>query len=133
MFQALRLAKGIEPRVYVCPDPQAQLLQPGTTYDYEVPSEPNCWLWALTASGSVGDFLVQVTDSTTGAKLFSQPVLMRDINASLTGTSGRGVQFILSTPHLFEPPSYPVVRLTNTNAAAQICRVTLYTCVEYDI
>lgn len=132
-LQALRQAKGIQQRIYVCPDPSAQLIQSGATYDYEVPSEPNCWLWAINASGTGSDFLVNVTDSVTGATVFSQPVPMSTLNAQLTGTGGRGPLFYLSTAHLFLPPSYPVVRIVNTDNEAQTCRVTLFTCVEYDL
>ncbi len=54
------------------------------------------------------------------------------INSNLTGTSNRGKLFFLTTPHLFEPPSYPVVRLINTESTAKVCAVNLFTCVEYD-
>ena len=151
-MQALRQAKGIEPRIFVCPDPANQLIQPGATYDYEVPSEPNTWLWAICASiQNVDDisaqndtFLVNITDSATGATLFSQPVSFNDITGipivsgtptpAGSGNSYRGPLMRLSTPHLFTPPSYPVVRIVNTaQTVALICRVTLYTVTEYDV
>ncbi len=44
-----------------------------------------------------------------------------------------GLQFFCQTPHLFEPPSYPVVRLINTQSSAKTCVVNLFCCVEYDI
>lgn len=138
--QALRHGKGVEPRIYVCPDPSSQLIPPLQTIDYEVPSEPNLWLWALTASytpsgaSPTGDFLLNVTDSLTGAALFSQPVRTRDVNAQLSGTPERGPLFVLETPHLYRPPSYPVVRIINSSdSILQFCRVTLFTCVEYDL
>jgi hypothetical protein len=133
IFQALRQAKGIQQRIYVSPDPQNQLIQPGSTFDFEVPSEPNCWLWALNASGDQSDFLFNITDSHTGSTIFSSPVSMSAVNAQRTGTTGRGPQFFLSTPHLYAPPSYPVVRIINTAGSAQNCRVTLFTSVEYDL
>lgn len=150
-MQAIRNGKGVEPRIYVGPEPANQAIPPGQTFDYEVPSEPNCWLWAIV--GSIQNYtdltpgdtiLVQVTDSETGATLFSQPT---DINL-LTGTpikagtptqqgSGngyRGPLFMLSTPHLYEPPSYPVIRLINVSATVTIItRVSLFTVVEYDV
>lgn len=148
--QALAEGKGIEPRIFVCPDPANQLIGPGATYDYEVPSEPNTWLWGICASlENIGDifpgndtFLVQITDSHTGATLFSQPVSgnlitgIPIISFSRTpqgsGNGYRGPIMFLSTPHLFEPPSYPVVRIVNTATIAPLkCRVTLYTAVEY--
>jgi hypothetical protein len=134
-LQALRQGKGIEPRIYVCPDPSNQLVAGGgNTLDYEVPSEPNCWLWALNASGEHGSsFLVNVTDSVTGAALFSQPVPFTQIlSGDGTGTANRGPLFLLSTPHLFQPPSYPVVRIINIGDT-HVCRVTLFTCVEYNL
>ncbi len=150
--QALRQARGIEPRIYVCPDPENQLIPPGATYDYEVPSEPNTWLWAVCASlENIDDifadndtFLVQITDSETGATLFSQPVSGNVITGipiiSFTrtpqgsGNGYRGPLKFLPTPHLFQPPSYPVVRIVNTaQEVALKCRVTLFTVVEYDI
>jgi hypothetical protein len=147
-MQALRLGKGIEPRIFVCPDPSNQSVPAGATFDYEVPSEPNTWLWAVCASlgnpvddVSPGDgFLVQITDSSTGATLLSQPVngrLLTGIPGGTPAGSGngyRGPLFVLSTPHLFQPPSYPVVRIVNVSAALlAICRVTLFTAVEYDV
>lgn len=130
---AIRQAKGLEPRVYVGPDPNNQMLAAGTTQDYEVPTEPNFWCWAITASGNpVLDFLVNVTDSVTGAIIFSQPCSAAAINAARNGTSGRGPLFFLSTPHLFTPPSYPVIRVINTAASAQVIRVCLWGAVEYD-
>lgn len=151
-MQALRQAKGIEPRIFVCPDPANQLIQPGATYDYEVPSEPNTWLWAICASIqnlndiSAGNdtFLVSITDSSTGATLFSQPVNFNDITGipiisfsptpQGSGNGYRGPLMKLSTPHLFTPPSYPVVRIISTATEVALkCRVTLYTVVEYDI
>ncbi len=81
-MQALRQGKGIEPRAYVCPDSSSQPIAAGATYDYEVPSEPNCWMWAINASGDGDGFLVNVTDSLTGAALFSQPTFSDDLNAA---------------------------------------------------
>jgi hypothetical protein len=118
----------------VCPDPANQIIPAGATFDYEVPSEPNSWLWALTASIQVSGepspdtFLFNITDSLSGAKIFSQPM-----NATMPQTSGRGPLSFISTPHLFTPPSYPVVRLVNVGANPLLCRVTLYTAVEYDL
>jgi hypothetical protein len=140
-LQALANGKGIEPRIYVCPDPPNQLIQVGQTYDFEVPSEPNLWLWAINASGrpltddddARLDFLFNVTDSTTGATLFSTPALMSLFNEAGTGTNGRGVQSLMSSPHLFASPSYPVVRVINNSDTPQTCRVTLFCCVEYDL
>jgi hypothetical protein len=131
-MQALRQGKGIEPRGYSCPEPANQIIAPGTTYDYNMPIEPNCWCWAVAASGSGADFLFQVTDSVTGATFFSQPVPASLMSAAVNGTAGRGPLFYLSTPHLFLPPSYPVVRIINTQSTPQTCRVTLYCAVEYD-
>lgn len=130
IMQALRLGRGIEPRIYVAPDPQNQVIPAGNTYDYEVLSEPNCFLWALTASGDGDDFLFNVYDAITGTTISASPLSFKTMK---TLTTGRGPLFILSTPHLYEPPSYPVVRIINTQAAAHTCRVTLYTCVEYDV
>jgi hypothetical protein len=144
-MQALRQAEGIEPRIFVCPDPQSQFINPGATYDYEVPSEPNTWLWALTASTTnrsdpSDGFMVQITDSGTGASLFSQPLkdelLSGIVNSTPQGSGNgyRGPLYFLDTPHLFEPPSYPVVRIINVSLNQILkCRVTLYTCVEYDL
>lgn len=130
-MMALRNARGIEPRVYVGPNPQNMLIPAGTTQDYEVASEPNFWMYALTATPEDGkDFLLQVTDIVSGATLFSQPV---SAVALSTRTAGRGPQFFLSTPQLYLPPSYPVIRVINTANTDQVCRVTLFGCVEYDV
>ena len=151
-MQALRQSKGIEPRIYVCPDPANQTIKPGATYDFEVPSEPNLWLWGIVAEHPESDatsagndtFLLSVTDSSTGATLYSQPVSNKVVTGipavgttptpAGSGNGYRGPIVFLSTPHLFAPPSYPVVRIVNTTLTASlICRVTLYTAVEYDL
>lgn len=150
-MQALRQAKGIEPRIFVCPDPQNQSIGPGVTYDYEVPSEPNTWLWAVVASlgnnpddVSPGDgFLVQITDSSSGATTFSQPISSQLLTGipiiggtptrQGSGNGYRGPLYLLETPQLYTPPSYPVVRIVNVSPSlVAICRVTLYTAVEYN-
>jgi hypothetical protein len=133
IWQALRLAKGMEPRIFVCPEPANQLIQPGATYDYEVPSDPNTWLFGINASGDQRDFLLNVTDSVTGATLFTQPVNRTTISPTPANPAGRGVQYFVCTPHLYEPPSYPVVRIINTTSDPQVCRVTLFCAVELDI
>jgi hypothetical protein len=130
---AIRNAKGIEPRIYPGFDPLNILIQPGLTQDYEVPIEPNYWCFALSVSGDGDDFLFNITDSVSGAQFFSQPVSARTMSAAATGTQGRGPLFYLSTPHLFAPPSYPIVRIINTTVSAQRCRVSLFGVVEYDV
>lgn len=133
-MMALRQAAGVEPRIYVGPDPVNQLIQPGVTQDYEVPIEPNYWVWAVTASPAAGaDFLFNVTDSVTGATFFSSPASAATLNPNRNGTTGRGPLYYLPHPHLYLPPSYPIIRIVNTNASAQLCRVTLFGCVEYSL
>lgn len=135
-MQALRQGRGIQQRAYVAPEPTGQLIQPGVTFDYEVPSEPNLWLWGINASSNLAgtkDFLFNVTDSLTGAQLFSQPIPQSLMNARVNGTANRGPICFLSTPHLYTPPAYPIVRLINNSNTAQVCRVTLFCCVEYDV
>lgn len=135
-MMALRNARGIEPRVYVGPNPSNMLIPAGTSQDYEVPSEPNLWIYAITATPGVDgegnplDFLVQVTDVVSGATLFNQPTSALTLSKK---TSGRGPQVFLSTPQLYAPPSFPVIRVINTADTDQICRVTLFGCVEYDV
>lgn len=130
---ALRNARGIEPRIYVGPDPANQIIPAGQTQDYEVPIEPNFWCWGLAVGLTGRDFLFNVTDSITGAQFFSSPVSAATMNPGRNGTAGRGPIFYLPTPHLFTPPSYPVIRLINTFTEDQTCRVTLFGCVEYDL
>lgn len=64
----------------------------------------------------------------TGAQIASQPFSAADLNNL---TSGRGPQHFLSTPHLYAPPSYPVIRIINTQGSDETCRVTLFGCIEY--
>ena len=126
---ALRQAKGIEPRIYTGPDPLNNAVQAGSTQDYEVPSEPNFWLYGLTASGDGSDFLLNVTDSGTGATLFSQPCSAAALSRR---TSNKGPLFFLSTPTLYASPGYPIIRVINTDTETQVCRVNLFGCIEYD-
>lgn len=131
-MQALRNAKGVEPRIYVGPDAANQIIPAGNTLDYEVPIEPNFWVYALAASGTGADFLFNITDSVTGVGIFSQPMPLSCMPQRLS-TSNRGPQLFLVTPQLYTPPSYPIVRVINTTAFANTCRVTLFGCVEYDV
>ncbi len=105
----------------------------------------------MASIGNLGDvaagddtFLVNVTDSSTGATLFSQPARNNDLTGipAIAGTltrrgSGNGYRgpiVPLSTPHLFAPPSYPVVRMVSVAATVTlVCRVTLFCAVEYDL
>jgi len=129
---ALRQAKGVEARTYVAPDTVNQVIPSGNTFDYEVPIEPNFWLYALAASGTGEDFLFQITDSVSGATLFSQPMPLSRMPQRLN-TSNRGPQLFLATPQLYVPPSYPIVRVINTTAFSNTCRVTLFGAVEYNV
>lgn len=136
--QALRNAKGIEARIYVGPENPNLLIPPGSTQDYDVPIEPNFWLYAIKASSRPIDerqpsFLFNIIDSLTGAALFTMPASSADLNILTTSPHNRGPQHFLATPHLFASPGYPVIRIINTDAAAQICRVTLFGAVEYDV
>jgi hypothetical protein len=133
-MQALRNARGIEPRIYLGYDPNNIILQSGTTQDFEVATEPNFWCYALSVSGEAAvlraageDFLFNVTDSVTGTTFFSTPASFLAMD---TLTPGRGPLFFLSTPHLFASPAYPIVRIVNNSSQATICRVTLIGCVE---
>ena len=127
---ALMNAKAIEPRIYVGPEQQNLIIAPNSTQDYEVPAEPNFWLYAVTTSGTGADFLFNVLDAVSGAQLASQPLSMA---AFKTLTANRGPQHFLSTPQLYAPPSYPIIRIINNQSSAQTCRVTLFGCVEYDL
>jgi hypothetical protein len=130
---ALRQGKGIEPRIYPGFDPSNLVVPAGTTQDYEVPIEPNFWCFAFSVNVNGRDFLFNVTDSVTGATFFSQPVSAAAMSPIRNGTAGRGPLSYLSTPHLFTPPSYPIVRIINTFGFDVPCRVNLFGCVEYDV
>jgi len=148
IMQALRLAQGIQPRAYVGPDDRGRSVPAGQTVDFEVPIEPNCYVWALNASslpptgGDIGstEFLFNVIDSGTGAAFFSQPISSRNFNASITGLNNSGVSgnrgplFLLSKPQLYVPPNYPVIRVINPSQTDAVrCWVTLFAAVEYDL
>jgi hypothetical protein len=132
---ALRNALGIEPRIWVCPDPIDQLVAPLSTIDFNVPAEPNLWLWAINAASNPGGtadpagFYVQVSDSLTGAEVFSQPILSKLLYPA---NPGHVLNFI-SDPRLFVPPAYPIVRIVNLSASAQTCIVNLFTLIETDV
>lgn len=127
--QALDHAEGPEPAAYVCPEPLAQLIPGSGVLDYEVPIEPNTWLFAIGALPAIGtDFLFNVTDSETSAPLFSAPVMASTMQ---TQTAGRGPQVFLPTPHLFASPGFPIVRLINLSGGTARCIVVLYCVTEY--
>lgn len=130
IMQALRNGVGIEPRIWVCPDPADQIIAPGATYDFSVPCEPNTWLYGLNVnSQQTAGFYVQITDSETGATVFSQPLASQ----LLAGTAAKGRVVFLSAPRLFVPPAYPIVRIVNNANAANLCTVNLFCAVELDL
>ncbi len=137
IFQAIRQATNVEPRVYVVPDPIDEVIPAGQTYDMNVPIEPNSWLYALNTwlapneEGPPNDFYVQINDAITGASVFSQQIHARDLQPS-TGNnrSGNGVRYFLSAPRLFSPPSYPIVRIVNLSTSDVKCNVNLFCAVE---
>lgn len=129
-LHALMNAKGIEPRIYVGPEQQNLVIPANSTQDYEVPIEPNFWVYGLTASGTGADFLFNVLDAVSGAQLASQPLSMATMK---TLTARRGPIHFLSTSQLYAPPSYPIIRVINNTRGAQTCRVTLFGAIEYDL
>jgi hypothetical protein len=139
-MMALRQAIGIEARIWVCPDPVNQSVAANSTTDFNVPSEPNTWIWALNAVSNPGQeadaagFYVQVTDSVTGATIFSSPMLNSNLNGARQ-TSGAAAQCplcLLSAPRLYIPPAYPIVRIVNLSGSAQTCIVQLFCMIETD-
>lgn len=134
MAVAIRNGAGLEPRIWVCPDKINQPIGANATIDFEVPSEPNTWLLGVNASGTGANFLIQITDPITGAVVFSQPAYKSNFDSTGNGTANRGKWSWLSDARLFAPPSYPVVRIINTDAvSAQTCVVNLYCAVELDL
>jgi len=140
IFVALRNAIGIEARIWVCPDPVNQSIAPQVTSAYNVPAEPNTWVWALNAISNPGTtpdpagFYVQVSDSLTGANLFSSPVLNSNLDGART-TAGDAKQcplILIAAPRLFIPPAYPIVTIVNLSMSAQTCIVQLFCAIETD-
>jgi hypothetical protein len=137
---ALRDAIGIEPRIWVCPDPASQLLAGNNQSVFNVPAEPNTWIWAINAAsnpGSMADpagFAVQISDSQTGASLFSSPIRQTLLDGTLqtSGNANQNPLIVLPLPRLFVPPSYPVVKIVNFSSSAQICIVQLFCAIETD-
>jgi hypothetical protein len=131
LWVALRNAPDLEPRVWVMPAQLDQIIQPGASYDANIPVEPFTWLYGLSCSATHADgstaaaFTLQITDAVTGAQVFSQPILSSQITPA--GTPGL---FFLQSPHLFLPPSYPMIRIINNDAAAALCIANLFCAVE---
>jgi hypothetical protein len=141
VFVALRNAIGIEPRIWVCPDAAHQTIPPQGQSAFNVPAEPNTWLWALNAVSNPGQeadaagFQVQIVDSFTGAAVFSAPVPNTLLDGTLT-TSGDAKQsplVLLAAPRLFVPPAYPIVTVLNLSMSSQVCIVQLFCCIETDV
>lgn len=141
LFVALRTAIGIEPRVWVCPNAAAQSIAPNSQQVFNVPAEPNTWLWAINAASNPGlspdaaGFAVQITDSVTGAQVFAAPIGNALLNGTATGVSGNATQnplIVLPAPRLFIPPAYPIVTIINLSASTQRCIVQLFCAIETD-
>ncbi len=136
IWQALRQATNIEPRIHVVPDPIDQVIPAGQTYDTNVAIEPNTWLYAVNTwtapseEGPVNDFYVQITDAVTGAVLFSQQVHATDLQPANSSAAANGLRCFLSAPRLFLPPSYPIVRIVNLSGQDVKCNVNLWCAVE---
>lgn len=136
IWQALRSAQNLEPRVWVVPDPIDEIIMAGGTYDMNVPVEPNTWLygvntWLAPSMAAPNDFYVQITDAVTGATVYSQQVHASNLQPA-TGNTGstNGLIEYLSAPRLFLPPSYPIVRIVNLSASDVKCNVNLWCAVE---
>ncbi len=138
IWLALRQAQNLEPRVQVIPDPIDEVIPAGQTYDMNVPIEPNTWIYGVNTfitpaeeEDPANDFYVQITDSVTGATVFSQPTRATDLQPAVGNTrSGNGLICYLSSPRLFHPPSFPIVRIVNLAGAAVKCNVNLFCAVE---
>jgi hypothetical protein len=141
VFVALRMAIGIEARIWVCPDPAAQSIAPRATTDFEVPCEPNTWIWALNAVSNPGGeadpagFYVQVNDAITGVGLFSSPILSQNLDGTKqqSGAATQCPLVLIAAPRVYIPPSYPIVRIVNLSASAQTCIVQLFCAIETDV
>ena len=140
IFVALRNAIGIEPRIWVCPDQVNQSIAPQSTSAFNVPAEPNTWIWALNAVSNPGltadpkGFYVQITDSLTGADMFSSPIHSSNLDGTRT-TAGDAKQcplVLIAAPRLYVPPAYPIVSIVNLSMSAQTCIVQLFCAVETD-
>jgi hypothetical protein len=141
IFFALRNAIGIEARIWVCPNSTAQVIAPQSTTDFNVPCEPNTWIWALNAVSNPGQtpdpagFFVQVNDSVTGAGLFSAPVQSQNLDGSRSASGTHSTQsplVLIAAPRLYIPPAYPIVRIVNLSMSAQTCIVQLFCAIETD-
>lgn len=137
IWEALKNAQNVEPRIWVVPDPIDEVIAGGSTYDESVPTEPNTWLWGLNCYLSTptdeppSDFYLQISDAVTGATVFSQQVHASNIaGASGAAGSDNGLIYYLSSPRVFLPPSYPIVRIVNLSANPQKCNVNLFCSVE---
>jgi hypothetical protein len=137
IFQALRQAIGVEGRLWVCPTPEAQLVPALTTIDFQVPAEPNTWLLGYSAVSNPGStpdpagFQFQITDSLTGATVFSSPLLASLVYPGSPNLPG--IIKYLSAPRLYVPPAYPTVRIVNNSASPQTCVVYLWCAIETDV
>lgn len=127
VWQAIRNAKNMDPRIWSTPSPQDQTIAPGTTFSQSVNIEPNTWLYGFDIySEQPEGFYLQITDEETGAQIFSQQILSQDLAPS--GENGPIVY--LEEPRLFLPPSRPVVTIVNNSGDPNSCAVNLFCAVE---
>jgi hypothetical protein len=117
----------MEPRIMVAPDPSAQVLAPNQTIDYVVPTEPQTWIIGFNVNSQQDQgFTFQITDAGTGATLFVQSIS----SALYSPANANGPIIYLATPRYIEPPSYPVVRITNNANVSNRCAVNLICVTE---
>lgn len=139
-LEFLRRANNYRPRMYVVPDPFNVPIQPYLTQEYQFRVTPGSLIWAVLANAydpsshyaqvSAKDLLVQVTDSCTGVKFFSDFTTAATFQAPqmrAAADTNFGVEpFILTEPRLIGDPGHINVEISNALGVAQYIQFTLF-------
>ncbi len=114
LWQAIRSARNLEPRLLVAPDIggldtlMTSILAPGQTVNTSFTQmEPNSVVAGVRVNTNGNGCYLQITDSETGKTLFDQPLFF-------PASAGTG-PILLATPWGFVPPAYPIVQLINAD------------------
>ncbi len=120
LMVALRNADGLEIHLESVPDAEHATIAGFAPYEQIVSLRPGSFIIATSGSADHGNdtATVQITDSETGARAWSQPVSI----ANATGSPAK----YFDRPLGFTPPANFVVRITNLDNSANLVQLVLW-------
>lgn len=132
----IRKANLIQDKLYAFPDDQTIVIQAYQTYQRQVKVVPGSILWGIRYTEYDGTWnsvnpvtgLIQVTDTCTGRKLFSEFTFGKGFGMFRSGTPAIVpiVPSLLPSPHFFADPGSMSVEIANSSASDLRCQLVLH-------